>query len=171
MKKLADKSLSTEDRATLLYKFGVVRQLVPKSNVAVYTPSDSNLHFTLPQKMTEHAGDEVQVVIVTIPFDASKLDDGKFLFNNTVWDEIENTVEHGAVQAGEIVTVAQATHWLLSFTKEDENVIFTMMTPSDWSYMLDPGESPDVNDALKAIRDSIVSAIKIPEQDPSGEQT
>lgn len=166
LKKLADPTLTAEERATLLYKFGVVRQLITKSNVAVWTSSDQSMHFSLPQKMTE-TSEDVSVVIVSIPFDLSRLQGGKFLFNNDVWDEIENTIEHGAVHAGEMVDLSKATQWLLSFTKEDGHSLFTMMAPDDWTFMLDPGESPDINDALKAIRECIVQNIRLPTQGPS----
>jgi hypothetical protein len=119
------------------------------------------MNFTLPQKMTE-VSEEISVVIVSIPFDTSRLQDGVFLFTNGIWDEIENIIEAGAVHAGELVDLQRASQWILNFTKEEGNILFTMMTPEDWSYMLDPGESPDVNDALKAIRESILGNIKLP---------
>lgn len=169
LKRLGDSTISADERAELLYKFGVVRQLISKSNVAVWTPADSQMHFTLPQKMTEAAEDkDVQVVVVSIPFAANRLVSGTFLFTNAIWDEIENIIEAGAVQAGEVVDLQRASTWLLAHTKSDGHALFTMMAPADWAYMLDPGESPDINDALKAIRESIVSTIRMPAAEAEG---
>eukprot|EP01039_Chlorochromonas_danica_P000759 gene759-824_t len=171
LKKLADPTITTDERAKLLYKFGVVRQLISRTNVSVWTPSDQKMHFTLPQKVSDNS-DEISVTIVSIPYDITQLgEEDRFLFTNAVWDEIENVVEAGEVQAGDMVDVAKGCQWLLSFTKEDGHKVFTMMTPSDWAYMLDPGESPDVSDALRAIRDSIVSSINFPSIPSNGKET
>eukprot|EP01031_Cornospumella_fuschlensis_P032769 gene32769-39615_t len=77
LNKLADLTLSEDQRAELLYKFGVVRQLVSKVNMAVYTPSTQKMHFSLPKHMTENGADqdneeEVSLVVVSIPFDSQR---------------------------------------------------------------------------------------------------
>jgi hypothetical protein len=99
-------------------------------------------------------------VTVSIACEASRLQPS-FHFTNSIWDEIENVIELGALHAGEVMSLAVASQWLLAFTKEESSEVLTMMAPSDWAYMLDPGESPDVNDALKAIRDSILGSVRI----------
>jgi len=82
-----------------------------------------------------------------------------FLFTNKVWDEIENEVESGEVSAGQSFEQQQAIQKLLSVTKDPGHKLFTMLSPEDWQYMLDPTESNDTTEALKAIKNSIFQPI------------
>ncbi len=72
---------------------------------------------------------------------------------------IENEVEHGAIHAGQEVDMQRAMNFILDVTKEDGHKLFTMMTPQDWQYMMDPSESADTTEALRVIRNSILEPI------------
>jgi hypothetical protein len=50
---LAKPTLDPDAKALLLYKFGIVRHLIAKSNVAVWCPSSGRLNFSLPQEFSE----------------------------------------------------------------------------------------------------------------------
>jgi hypothetical protein len=50
---LTKPNLDPDAKALLLYKFGIVRHLIAKSNVAVWCPSSGRLNFSLPQEFSE----------------------------------------------------------------------------------------------------------------------
>lgn len=161
MKKLADTNLDTEEKTKLLYKFGVIRQVIGRSNVAIWSNFSKKMHFSLPQEIactSEHQRD-VTYSIVSVPLNETDVSDEEFLFNNNVWDMIENEVEHGAIHAGQEVDMQRAMNFILDVTKEDGHKLFTMMTPQDWQYMMDPSESADTTEALRVIRNSILEPI------------
>lgn len=160
--KLADPTLTVDDRSNLLYKFGIIRHLISKSNVALWT--NDNISFSLPQNISSNP-EESTFVIVSIPFAKDRLQDGQtFYFTNKIWDEIEEKVESGAVQAGETVNLPEATKFILAGTKENDHLLFTMLSPSDWVYMLDPKDNLDTSEALVAIRNSIFEPLISPSE-------
>lgn len=167
LNKLADPTLTADQRAELLYKFGVVRQLVSKVNMAVYTPSTQKMHFTLPKHMTENITEQddeedVSLVIVSLPFDAQRFPSpDTFNFTNSIWDEIEDTIETGEVQAGAEVGLPQATTWLLGHTREAGHVLFSMVSPAEWSQLLNV-EAPDVRDAVQKMLTEILKNVNLP---------
>ena len=153
--------MSPEDKSLLLYKFDIVRHLIGKSNVAVWNPVKKQIHFSLPREFVEDTK-EFCCLTVTIPMSADRIVDGTFTFNNTVWDEIENEVETGTSQTGEMMPSKQAVQWLLSFTRHDEHQILSMMAAADWENMLDPSKSEDTKAALNLIKCGIVLPVNIP---------
>jgi len=157
--RLADNQLAAEEKANLLYKFGVIRQLIGKSNVCVWSPKSNRMFFSLPEKTADGSADDGSFAIVSIPIRSEQVSEDTFLFTNKIWDEIENEVEHGEVQAGEMVTLQRAIQWILAITKEDGHKLFTMMNAEDWNFMLNPQESSDTVEALKAIRNTILQPL------------
>lgn len=155
LSQLADKTLSAEAKSILLYKFGIIRQLISKSNVAVWNPDQGKMHFSLPREFSEGTN-EVTCLTVTIPMTADRIADNTFTFNNTVWDEIESEVENGATPTGEMRDSKVATQWLLSFTRHAGHQILSMMSEADWEYTLDPAKSEDTAAALQSIQSNIV---------------
>lgn len=156
---LADNGLSEEEKANLLYKFGVVRQLIGRSNVCAWSPKANRMYFSLPERTTDGGADEGSFAIVSIPLEATEVTEESFMFTNKVWDAIENEVEHGEVQAGEMVPLSRAIQWILAVTKETGHKLYTMMNGEDWNYMLNPQESSDTIEALKAIRNTILQPL------------
>lgn len=158
LNQLADKTLAPEKKALLLYKFGIIRHLIGKSNVAVWNPSKLQMHFSLPQEFAE-GSKEINCLTVTVPMTADRIVDESFIFNNSVWDEIENEVEHGASNTGVMMVSKQAVQWLLSFTRHEDHQILSMMTSQDWEMMLDPAKSQDTAEALHSIQSSITPSV------------
>lgn len=158
---LANTTLVEEEKANLLYKFGIIRQLIGKSNVCVWSPKSKRMYFSLPERAvsTDGPSDEGSFAIVSIQISDDKVSDDKFLFTNKIWDVIENEVEHGEIQAGEMVNLQRAIQWILSITKENDHKLYTMMNDEDWNYMLNPNESADTVEALKAIRNTILQPL------------
>eukprot|EP01032_Pedospumella_encystans_P021452 gene21452-24334_t len=152
---LADKTLSAETRALLLYKFGIIRQLIGKSNVAVWNPEQGKMHFSLPREFAEGNSNKMCCLTVTVPMAADRIVDNTFTFNNTVWDEIESEVESGTSGSGEMRESDAAIQWLLSFTRHAGHQILSMMTEADWEQTLDPTKSEDTAAALQTIQSSI----------------
>jgi len=151
--------LSEEERTNLLYKFGIVRQLIGKSNVAIWSPIAKKMTFSLPQKIQSENSTDQSYAIVSIAMTEDRTADDRFLFTNKVWDEIENEIESGEVTAGQMVEQQKAIQSILSITKDDGHKLFTMLAPSDWQYMLDPSESADTSEALKAIKTTIFKPV------------
>ena len=156
---LGDQTLSEEERTNLLYKFGIVRHLIGKSNVAIWSPVTKKLNFSLPQKMLAEDDNDQSYAIVSIHCDDDRVTGETFLFTNKVWDEIENEVETGEVTAGEMVEQSKAIQSILAVTKDAGHKLYTMLSEEDWQYMLDPRESNDTTEALKAIKNSIFKPI------------
>jgi hypothetical protein len=161
---LADSSLSEEERTNLLYKFGIIRHMIGKSNSAIWSPVSNKMLFCLPQKIHSNDNNNDQsFAIVSITMNEDRVtgtgENAPFLFTNKIWDEIENEVESGEVTAGQIVEQQQAIQSVLSITKDPGHKLFTMLSPEDWHYMLDPSESNDTTEALKAIKSSIFKPI------------
>jgi hypothetical protein len=156
---LADQSLSEEDKTNLLYKFGVVRHLIGKSNICIWSPVTNRMHFSLPQKIQSGNTSDQSYALVSIAMTEDKLTGDTFDFTNKVWDEIENEVETGEVTAGEIVEQQKAIQSILSITKHPGHKLYTMLSEDDWQYMLDPSESPDTSEALKAIKSTIFKPV------------
>lgn len=154
LSQLADKSLSPENKALLLYKFGIIRHLIGKSNVAVWNPSKELMHFSLPQEFSE-GSKEINCLTVSVPMKPDRIVDSLFTFNNGVWDEIENEVENGTTNTGVMMGSKQAVQWLLAFTRHEDHQILSMMTGQDWENMLDPSKSQDTAEALQSIQSSI----------------
>jgi hypothetical protein len=157
LNQLADTSLTADAKALLLYKFGIVRRLISKSNVAVYNPGKEQMHFSLPR---EFAGDttDVNCLTVTIAMKPDRIVNGTFTFDNTVWDEIEHEVEHGTDPTGEMRLAKDAVQWLLSFTRHEDHQILSMVSTEDWENMLDPAKSADTAEALQSIKVGLTAA-------------
>jgi hypothetical protein len=141
---LADKTLSPDAKALLLYKFGIIRRLIEKTNVAVWNPDKAVLHLSLPQEPAE-GSTAASYLTVTIPIQPERITDGMFPINNSVWDEIENEVENGAEQTGVIMRTAEAAQWLLSFTRH-------------WENTLDPNTCQETAEAVQSIMAGIAPA-------------
>jgi hypothetical protein len=161
LSKLADKTLTPEEKAVLLYKFGIVRHLIGKSNMAVHNPSKEQMHFSLPREFAEDSTD-VNCLTVTIPMKAERIVDGTFTFNNAVWDEIEQEVEHGTVPTGEMMLARDAIQWLLSFTRHENHQILSMLPTTEWEAMLDPSKSQETAETLQSIKVGISEAGQLP---------
>ena len=132
----------------------ILRQLILKSNVAVYSVKNKFMHFSLPQEFVENSS-ELNSLTVSIPVTADRLINDHFLFNNEVWDEIEKILESEESIGLESMRPAnKAIQWILSCTKEEGSQLYTMMTPTEWSYQLDPKESVET---LKSIKENIVN--------------
>lgn len=162
LKRLADPSLNDEEKTKLLYKFGVIRQVIGRSNVAAWSEQNKKMFFSLPQKITSkvNADEEVLYSITSVPLDPTLAAGDVFLFTNQIWDAIENEVEHGAVHAGEEVELQGALNHILNVTKEDGHKLYTMMSPTDWDHMMDPsGECKETSEALRIIRQSILQPV------------
>lgn len=150
--------------------------MIAKSNVCVWSPSKERMFFSLPSKLIDKDSSESPNYIVTsIPM--ADADAGKeiFSFTNRIWDMIENEVENGAVQAGESVDYQGASQYILNQTREDGHRLFTMLSPSDWDYMLNPDTSSDITDTLRSIRMNILQHVEriIPkkqDENPSSSQ-
>ena len=111
------------------------------------------MYFSLPQEFVEDT-EELCSLTVSIPMTSDRLIDEQFIFNNKVWDEIENELESENSVGLETLRPSKiAIQWLLSHTKEEGSQIYTMMTPSEWSYQLDPKESIET---LQSIKENIV---------------
>jgi hypothetical protein len=119
------------------------------------------MHFSLPQKMLSEDSNDQSYAIVSITVSDDRIinNGDQFLFTNKVWDEIENEVETGEVTAGEFVEQPKAINSILAITKDSGHKLFTMLSQEDWQYMLDPRESNDTTEALKAIKASIFKPI------------
>eukprot|EP01038_Epipyxis_sp_PR26KG_P004048 gene4048-5790_t len=155
--KLGNTSMEEDDRVMMIYKFGIIRHLIGKSNVAVWSPSKSRMFFSLPQEFVDDpcTTPDVSCHTISMPMTADRVKDKVFLFTNKVWDEIEHELENGPIpNNGEIMPCKQAIQWILSHTRDESDQIFTMMQPQDWEKVLNP---EDCEDALNAIRATIVS--------------
>lgn len=160
-KKLADSSLSEEEKSSLLYKFGIVRQMVAKSNVCVWSPSKQRMFFSLPSKLIDNDNSEAPSYIITsIAMSSEDAGSEVFNFTNRVWDLIENEVENGALQVGESVDYNGAAQYILNATREDGHRLYTMLSPSDWDYMLNPDTSSDITETLLSIRRNILQHVE-----------
>ena len=113
------------------------------------------MHFSLPQKISSGPIEEQSYALVSIACEEERVNGETFAFTNKVWDEIENEIESGEVTVGEIVEQQAAIQAMLAVTKNPGHILFTMLSPDDWQYMLDPSESMDTTEALKAIRTTI----------------
>ena len=47
LNKLADQTLNEEKKTNLLYKFGIIRHLIGKSNVSVWSPKTNRMSFSV----------------------------------------------------------------------------------------------------------------------------
>jgi hypothetical protein len=155
LNKLADKTLSSEAKALLLYKYGIIRRLIGQTNAAVWNPSKGMMHFSLPNGSSDESK-EPAFMTATIAMSAERIVNQVFSFTNAVWDEIEQEVEHGTSNSGEMMSAARAEQWLLSFTRDDDHQILSMMPTGDWETVLDPSKSSDTAEALQAIQTGIV---------------
>lgn len=176
MKKLADPQLNDEEKTKLLYKFGVIRQVIGRSNVAIWSTQSQKMYFSLPQKITSKsvADEEVLYTITSVALDPTLVTSDVFLFTNQIWDAIENEIEHGAIYAGEEVELQQALNHVLNVTKEEGHKLYTMMTLVDWDHMMDPsGECKETSEALRVIRQSILQPVlkAIPKTDAAEDTT
>jgi len=140
-----------------VYKFGLIRHLIGRSTVAVWSKKQGWLLFALPQVFVEDASSHLTCDIVSIPISADRVDkDGAFVFTNSTWDEVEHEAENGSIPSnGSILSSKNETiQWLLSNTKSEDDQVLTMMMVSDWALNLDPNESEEA--LLQAIRNSII---------------
>lgn len=155
---LADKDISSAERTKLLYKFGIVRHLIGRSNVIVWSKEKQRLYFSLPQSLTTTSPtDDASYAVASIPYDSSLIESSDtFYFTNSIWDKIEDTVETGEIQAGDFVNLKDAQAYIISVTKEKDHKLFTMMTPDDWNFILDPS-ADDTSEALNKIRSSVLN--------------
>ncbi len=157
LSQLANSDLDPDVKSLLLYKFGIIRHLIGKSNVAVWSPHVNVMHFSLPQEFAEDTKD-FSCLAVSVPMTADRFEKTEFCFDNKVWDEIEAELE-GAddeVNSNEIKSSKVAIQWILSKTKEQEAQLYTMMTPAEWDFMLDPSQSADTAGAIQAIKENLV---------------
>jgi hypothetical protein len=153
-------NIDNNTKVQLIYKFGLVRHLVGKSNVAVWNPKQGRIFFALPQEFVEDTSPHFTCHAVSIEITPDRFVDDKFEFTNKVWDEIENEVDTGNIpNNGEIFSSKHdVIQWILSNTSDEGNKILTMMTTNDWTLMLDPVESAE---ALIAIEKTILKTSNI----------
>lgn len=152
--KLADKSLDPEEKTMLLYKFGIIRHLIGRTNVGVWRPSQSRMFFCLPQELIPNS-DDYTCLAVSVPLGRDRIETGRFSFHNSLWNEIENEIENGGEEyAGLELHGKEAVDWTLSHTKEPGAMIFTHMKDTDWEIYMDPSQSKE---AVAAIRETLVT--------------
>lgn len=147
---LADKTLAPDAMALLLYKFGIIRRLIQKTNVGVWIPAQAVMHLSLLQE-TEEGLEAACYLTVSLPLAPERVADGVFPITNSVWDEIENLVEHADDLNGVVRRAAEAAQWLLSFTRHSEHKILSMMTTADWENLLDPSTCEETAEAVQSI--------------------
>jgi hypothetical protein len=108
------------------------------------------MHMSLLQE-TEEGLAAARYVTVSLPLAPERVVDGVFPITNSVWDEIENEVEHGADQTGAVRGAAEAMQWLLSFTRHGEHQIMSMMSTAEWESLLDPNTCAETAEAVQSI--------------------
>lgn len=91
--RLKDSTLSVHERTILLYKFGIVKTIIHRSNVAIWSPQYGTMYFSFP---TESPNDSSSYSHFTasIPMYEDRIRDDQFRFDNKVWDEIERVAEN-----------------------------------------------------------------------------
>lgn len=155
--------LPIEEKVVLMYKFGVIRQLIGKSVVGVWSPESNRLYLSIPQDGIGSKEDSTSFYChcVSIPVSEDRLgvDGIIFDFNNSVWDEIEHELANtGCAEEanGELVEGKQAIDWIFSVRKRPGARVLTPMTSEDWDAFLDPQQSKE---AIDAIRKNLISLV------------
>ena len=68
-------------------KIGLITKIVGGSNTALYLPGDTKLRFFLPESFALNT----QFSCIDIPISHDRLSSGEFVFNDKVWDELEDS--------------------------------------------------------------------------------
>lgn len=73
-------------------KMSLLIKLLGGSNTALYLPGEGIMNFFIPKNTTEIAGMEgdVELLLIDIHVTHDRVADGKFVFTDRVWDELEN---------------------------------------------------------------------------------
>lgn len=116
----------------LMRKICAIGKLVSGSNVAVWSPIDSKMHFFLPQEFTNISCDfrSLSVVITVSP---DKVNDGQFLFNNQIWDELLKEMEEGVNSSDEIMVAKDTMRKIFSTLNSEGSQLLTQLRPEEWS--------------------------------------
>lgn len=88
------------ERTVLLYKFGIVKTIILRSNVAIWSPQYGSMYFSFP---TESSNDNASYSHFTasIPMYEDRIRNDQFRFDNKVWDEIESVAENEGIDDAE----------------------------------------------------------------------
>ena len=116
----------------LVRKVCAIGKLVSGSNVAVWSPIDNKMHFFLPQEFTDVSCDfrSLSVVITVTP---DKVNDGQFLFNNQIWDELLKEMEEGVNSSDEIMVAKDTMRKTFSTLNSEGSQLLTQLRPEEWS--------------------------------------
>ena len=75
----------TVEIAKFQKKSALLGNLIEKSNTTLYMPGDGIMRFLLPQSHTRYQ-------VIDIPILHERVANGKFVFNDSVWDELEEVM-------------------------------------------------------------------------------
>ena len=147
----------------LIYKFGILRQLIAYSNVAVLDPVSQQMNFSIPKEVrSESEETEYFFMTVSVPFKSveTRFEGSRFLFNGSVWnaiDEAYTSLESNHTDNEEYKLANDAMNWLLQFTKDRRSKIYTMLDEDGWAPHLNIEECKD---AIEAIMRNIVLRVE-----------
>ncbi len=185
---MGDASLSKEEKSTLLYKFGLVRQLIGKFNVAIWSEINQRMYFSFPASFVEKDAnnndnnnnnvptiatatnihspnnnatttvDELSHYIASVALDPTLVATNEFRFVNSTWDLLEEEVEHGTFQHAG----EQVTYAeaLEWILKITREDGHKLYTTLSLSEWDYMLHSPDSYEAIKSIKDSILENVE-----------
>jgi len=94
--RLKDSTLSVHERTLLLYKFGIVKTIIHRSNVAIWSQKYGTMYFSFPMEVSNDNASYSHFT-ASIPMYEDRIRNDQFRFDNKVWDEIENAAENEGV--------------------------------------------------------------------------
>jgi len=94
--RLKDSTLSVHERTVLLYKFGIVKTIIHRSNVAIWSQQYGTMYFSFPMEVSNDNASYSHFT-ASIPMYEDRIRNDQFRFDNKVWDEIENAAENEGV--------------------------------------------------------------------------
>ena len=146
----------------LIYKFGILRQLIAYSNVAVLDPVSQQMNFSIPKEISSESEEtEYFFMTVSVPFESveTQFEGSRFLFNGSVWNAIDGAykLESNLTDNEEYKLANDAMNWLLQFTKDRRSKIYTMLDEDGWAPHLNIEECKD---AIEAIMRNIVLRVE-----------
>lgn len=98
--RLKDSTLSVQERTVLLYKFGIVKSIIHRSNVAIWSPQYGTMYFSFPIEVS-NGSESYSHFTASIPMYEDRIRNDQFRFDNKVWDEIESVAENESADDAE----------------------------------------------------------------------
>lgn len=150
--------MNDDERALVIYKIGITRGIISRSNTMAFIPFDNTMYFSIPQEY-DHETQEMYFLTISVP--AQHLVDNirgdTFVFDNSVWNALAEASVTSANQDNEVYrTTSEVIYWQLSNLAYEGCSLYTMFSPEKWAEMLDPVACAS---AVMAIRENVITNI------------